>query len=359
MNRVAPVSTIPSAIMASPKWFVLLVALVLVALIGWFDHVTGWELDASALYVLPITLVVSKMDRRPSYAFAMLCALIWWLAQIESHPYQTTWGFALAVVTMSFFFAVVVAAGAAIKAQWELARARIKMLERTQHLENEIHHASEQEQQRIGRELHDGLCQTLAGIAALSATLSSRLVAGSRSEASVAAAEITQLLNDAIGEARDLAHGLGPVGQQETDLPAVLEHLALNVQHRFRVFCRLECDGPFPELGREVVSHLLRIAQEALNNAVAHGRAEHIEIRLGGADGEGLLSVRDDGVGIPDAALQGDGIGLNTMAYRAHLIGGSLEVQRQHPHGTSVTCVFTLPATPDALENPDRGRNDN
>ena len=359
MNRAASVSTFPSVMMASPKWFVLLVALVLVALIGWFDYVTPWELNVSALYVLPIALVAFRTDRRLSFAFAMLCAVIWWLAQIESYPYQTTWGFALAVVTVSFYFAVVAAAGAAVKAQWELSRARIKMLERTQHLENEIRHASEQEQQRIGRELHDGLCQTLAGIAALSATLSSRLFVGFQSGASAAAAEITKLLNEAIGEARDLAHGLGPVAQQETDLPAVLENLALNVQHRFDVPCSLVCDGPFPGLGREVVSHLLRIAQEALNNAVAHGRVERIEIGLSSADGEGLLSIRDDGVGIPDAALQGGGIGLATMAYRARLIGGSFDVQRHSPHGTAVTCVFPLPATPIAPENPDRGRNDN
>ena len=359
MNRVASVSTFPSAMMDLPKWFVLLVALVLVALIGWFDYATGWELDASALYVLPIMMVAFRMDWRLSYAFAMLCTVIWWLAQIESHPYQTTWGFAVAVLTMSFYFVVVVAAGAAVKAQWELTRAQIKMLERAQHLEGEIHRASKQEQQRIGRELHDGLCQTLAGIAALSATLSNRLFASSRSDASAAAAEITKLLNEAIGETRDLAHGLDPVGQQETDLPTVLEHLALNIQHRFHVSCSLECDGLFPGLGREVVSHLLRIAQEALNNAVAHGQVERIEISLSGADGEGLLSVRDDGVGIHDAALQGDGIGINTMAYRARLIGGSLEIQRRSPHGTAVTCVFPLPATPDAPEYPDRAHHDN
>jgi two-component system sensor kinase FixL len=192
------------------------------------------------------------------------------------------------------------------------------------------------------------LCQTLAGIAALSATLSSRLFASSQSDASAAAAEITKLLDEAIGEARDLAHGLGPIGQQETDLPAVLERLAQNVEHRFRVSCGLECDRFFPGLGRDVVSHLLRIAQEALNNAVAHGQVQRIEISLSGADGEGLLSVRDDGVGIADTALQGDGMGLNTMAHRARLIGGSLDVQRHSPHGTAVTCVFPLPATPDA-----------
>jgi signal transduction histidine kinase len=357
-NRAASVSNFLSVMMALPKWFALLTALVLVGLIGWLDYVTGWEWDASTFYALPITLIVFRTDRRLGFAFAMLCAVTWCLAQIESHPYQTSWGFALAVGSVLFYFAVVVVAVAAVKAQWELGRARIAMLERTQCLESEIRHASEQEQQRIGRELHDGLCQTLAGIAALSATLSRTLVAKSDAEASAAVAEITKLLNAAIGEARDLAHGLGPVGRQKTDLPAALEHLALNVQHRFRVSCSLKCDGPFPGLGGEVVGHLQRIAQEALNNAVAHGRVQRIEICLSGANGEGLLSVRDDGVGIPEAALQGDGMGFETMAYRARLIGGSLEVQRVAPHGTAVTCVFPLLETRDILENLDYARND-
>jgi signal transduction histidine kinase len=358
MNRAASLGTLRSVMTALPTWLVLLVALSLVAVIGWFDYVTGWEVDASALYVLPIALVVFRTDRQFSFAFAMLCAVIWWLAQIDSHPYKTTFGFALAVVTRLFFFAVVVAAGAAVKAQWELSRARIRMLERTLHLENAIHHTSEQEQQRIGRELHDGLCQSLAGIAALSETLATRLFASQQADASAAAAEITELLNETIGEARDLAHGLGPIGQQGTDLPAVLEHLVVNVQHRFRVACSLECPGPFPGLGREVVAHLLRIAQEALNNAVAHGQVRRIEIRLSDADGQGLLSVRDDGVGIPDAPLRGEGIGLDTMAHRARLIGGSLAVQRQSPCGTAVSCVFPLPARPDAPDHPQRARHE-
>jgi len=358
MNRAGSVSNFLSVARALPKWFALLTALVLVGLIGWLDYVTGWEWDTSTFYALPITLIVFRTDRRLGFAFATLCAVTWCLAQIESHPYQTTWGFALAVGSVSFYFAVVVVAVAAVKAQWELGRARIATLERKQHLASEIRHASEQEQQRIGRELHDGLCQTLAGIAALSATLSRTLVAKSDGEASASAAEITKLLNAAICEARDLAHGLGPAGGQETDLPAALEHLALNVEHRFRVSCSLKCDGPFPGLVSEVVGHLQRIAQEALNNAVAHGRVQRIEICLSGANGEGLMSIRDDGVGIPEAALKGDGMGLETMAYRTRLIGGSLEVQRVAPHGTAVTCVFPLLQTRDTLENLDYANDD-
>ena len=118
----------------------------------------------------------------------------------------------------------------------------------------------------------------------------------------------------------------------------------------FRVACTFESEEPVPRLGQEVAAHLFRIAQEAVNNAVTHGRAERIEISLRGTDGEGRLSVRDNGVGLPDEARQGGGIGLHTMAYRARLIGGSLEVRRRTPRGTAVTCVFPLPATPETTD---------
>ncbi len=92
-----------------------------------------------------------------------------------------------------------------------------------------------------------------------------------------------------------------------------------------------------------VEAHLLRIAQEAVNNAVTHGRADRLAIRLSRTEGEGLLEVSDNGVGIPDDAPQGDGIGLRTMAYRARVIGGSLAVGRHSPGGTAIACAFPLP----------------
>jgi PAS domain S-box-containing protein len=218
-------------------------------------------------------------------------------------------------------------------------------------LEREILEVVDREKERLGRELHDGLCQTLAGIAALSSTLSKTLAANSEFVASAAAADINELLNEAIGEARDLARGLGPVGLGRTGFDAALEALALNVQHRFRISCTLECDRPVLRPGREVEAHLFRIAQEAVNNAVTHGRAKRIDIGLSAKDGAGLLSVRDDGVGLPEESRHAEGIGLHTMAYRARLIGGSLDVRRRSPRGTAVTCSFPLPAIRDGGAN--------
>lgn len=224
---------------------------------------------------------------------------------------------------------------------------------RLKRLEHEVLEIVDRERERLGRELHDGLCQTLAGIAALSSTLSRRLAASSQSGASAEAAEIARLLNETIGQTRDLARGLGPVDLRAARLDEALEALALNVRQLFRVSCIVGCDRAFPRLARKVEAHLFRVAQEAVNNAVAHGRADRIEIGLRSKGRTGLLSVRDNGVGVPEETPGSDGIGLRTMAYRARLIGGSLDVRRRARHGTAVTCSFSLAETTDTGETED------
>ena len=226
---------------------------------------------------------------------------------------------------------------------------------RQKRLEHEIVEIADREKERLGCELHDGLCQSLAGIAALGSTLSRKLAAEFASDASAAAAEITKLLGEAISQARELARGLAPLGLHQTGLPIALETLGCNLS-RFRVFCTVECNCPSLGLDDEVEGHLFRIAQEAVNNAVTHGRADRIDIGLRCKKGRGLLSVSDDGVGLPEPASKPDGIGLHTMAYRARQIGGSLEVQRRSGGGTVVVCAFPLPDAPEAGRGRDRVR---
>ena len=219
--------------------------------------------------------------------------------------------------------------------------------------EREILEIPDREQERLGRELHDGLCQTLAGISALSSTLSRKLarlgapasIADGQTAAADAAAEITWLLNEAIGEARDMARGLGAVGLSEDGLETALETLALDVRHLFRASSTFVCDRPLGRLDREAERHLFRIAQEAVNNAVAHGKAKRIEIRLGAKGGDGLLTILDNGVGLPERPCPTGGIGLHNMAYRARLIGGRIEVRRRSRGGTTVLCAFPLSGT--------------
>ena len=125
-------------IQRQPTWLVLLEALVLVGLIGWVDHVTVWDLNCFVLYAAPIILVAWKTGWRLGFVFAFLCAATDWVADNGGNPYQTHWGFVLAVAGEFFYFSILVVAVTAVKGRRELDRMRIETLERAQSLER--HH---------------------------------------------------------------------------------------------------------------------------------------------------------------------------------------------------------------------------
>jgi signal transduction histidine kinase len=329
----------------SPR-LVLLATVALVGMIGWLDHFTQPEWSFFAPFAIPIALATWQLGPRAGFPVAALCAVAYWLADMGNNTFNTNWGFALSVFGRWLYFSVLVVAVAALKARREHDGARIESLERMHELERAILEVADREKERLGRELHDGVCQTLAGIAALSTTLSRKLAAHAETTGSANAAALADLLHEAIAEVRDVAHGLGPLGLQKAGLDGALDSLAVNLHQRLHVACTFQCARPFARLPREVELHLFRIAQEAVNNAVAHGRAERIEIGLSCSDGQAVLSVQDDGVGLPPEPTRRRGIGLETMALRADLLGGSLEVRQRAPHGTTLRCTFPLPATP-------------
>lgn len=224
--------------------------------------------------------------------------------------------------------------------------------------EREIIEIADREKERLGLELHDGLCQSLAGIAALSSALSRRLAAHAGTTESAAAAEISQLLNEAIHQARDLAHGLSPIGLNIVGLQGALETLSFNTEQWFNITCTLTYDCSFPRLHHEVEGHLFRIAQEAVNNAVKHGQTERVEISLCINDKKGMMIIRDNGEGMSENPGDSNGIGLHTMFYRTRLIGGSLKVRQHKPRGMAVICVFPLTETYELLEDMDDAYND-
>jgi DNA-binding NarL/FixJ family response regulator/two-component sensor histidine kinase len=226
--------------------------------------------------------------------------------------------------------------------QFEITARDIR---REELLERQVLAIADREKERLGRELHDGVCQSLAGIAALTKGLSRRMAASAQPGPAAEADEIVQLLSEAIGEVRHLARCLGPVSLNGAGLVGGLEALARNVSHMYRASCKFVWDGHCPGLCEEAVTHLMRIAQEAVRNAVAHGRADHIDICLECAEGSGLLSIRDNGVGLSEDVRDHHGIGLHTMNYRARAIGGALTLSRRPEGGTVVACAFP-PASP-------------
>ena len=213
---------------------------------------------------------------------------------------------------------------------------------RQKRLEQEIIGALDRERERMGRELHDGLCQDLAGIAALGSTLARKLAVTAAAE-SAAAREIAKLLGQTIRNARDLARGLDPLNLHEIGLAASLADFCANTTELFGIPCGFKC-GPAPrEVAADHLIHLYRIAQEAVSNAIAHGRAGRIDVSLVFRGDQGVLTIADDGVGIPDELGHHPGIGLHTMAYRALQIRASFDLGRRSPRGTVATCHFPLP----------------
>ena len=223
--------------------------------------------------------------------------------------------------------------------------------------ERETFEIVDRERARLGRDMHDGLCQTLAGIAGLSATLSKKLAATNQSASQAHADEISQLLKSAIGDARDMAVGLDPVGIDSIGLDGALGTLAVNVRHLFRVSCHTVIDNYPANSDGQAETQLFRIAQEAINNAVTHGSADWILIQLVYRNNEGILSVEDNGRGLPDDHSHSKGMGLRTMAYRADHIQASLDVRQREAGGTTVICTF--PLTTQKLENIGNDHNDN
>ena len=203
-------------------------------------------------------------------------------------------------------------------------------------LEKEILEISEREQRRIGQDLHDGLCQHLAGIELMSQVLEQKLVRRSK-DAATRAGDISRNVRDAIGHTRLLARGLSPVTLESEGLMSALHELALNTEKIFRVACRFECDPPVLVSDFPAASHLFRLAQEAVSNAIKHGKAKRILIQLKQERGRMILSIIDNGSGFPPQIPKSKGMGLRIMQSRAGMIGGTLVFGRNAGGGASVT----------------------
>ncbi len=206
-------------------------------------------------------------------------------------------------------------------------------------LERGIAEISSLEQQRIGRELHDVLGQNITGISFLSKILEQKLHSLALPQAQEAA-EIGRLAALTNKQARTLARGLSPVGLTAADFEARINELAAGVQEVFSISCACQCDSHVRIPDDDAAVHLYRIAQEAVNNAVKHGRARNILIQLTEQDGRGMLMVQDDGRGMPEDADKHDGMGLQIMNYRASAVGGQLRIRSNANRGTVVICTF-------------------
>lgn len=204
-------------------------------------------------------------------------------------------------------------------------------------IQRQLLQIGDREQVRLAQDLHDGLGQHLIGVSFLLQPLRGRL-AGDPAAAQLD--EVERLVGEAIDQTRDLVRNLHSRTLEAAGLTAALGELAAHVARVFRVECRVDDRaGVEPSAASRI--HLHRIVREAVLNAARHARATTIAIELARDGGELAVAVRDDGVGLH--APPTGGMGLHLMAYRARLLGATLQIAAG-PRGTTVTCRVPLDA---------------
>jgi signal transduction histidine kinase len=221
---------------------------------------------------------------------------------------------------------------------------RLETQRRLERLEEEVLHISENERRRIGQDLHDGICQRLVGIELLVEVLEQKVARKSKALAAQLA-DIARHVREVAGQTRSLSHGLSPLVLGAEGLNETLRELAESTEDLFLVNCRFASEEPVRIEDYGAATHLYRIAQEAVTNAIKHGKAANIEIRLDERDAHIVLSVTDDGRGLGHLAPDKYGMGLHIMQYRANQISAKLKIDSRPEGGVTVVCLLPKAST--------------
>src|SRR5262249_22767923 len=240
-----------------------------------------------------------------------------------------------------------------------VANAELKNeIERRKGLEGDILSVSDREQQRLGQELHDGLCQHLTAVAFMARSVALRLKNHRVIDASDID-KIAELVNDAATDTRDLSRALHRLDVDSAGLVDALQDLV--DREIWRIPCRLVVKPSFRINDDVAAAQLFRIAREAVINANKHAQASEIVLRLAGSPEGMVLRVTDNGIGVANQPKLKTGLGFHIMNYRTQLIGGRLEITcPKDGRGTCVSCYLpnhaSNPRKSGARENGGRRR---
>lgn len=214
-------------------------------------------------------------------------------------------------------------------------------------LEREVVAAVGEERRRLGRDLHDGLCQHLAGLSLLVGSLVHRASSvGSHPLDAAALEQVGELIERALRESKQIARALHPIALEADGIAGALDDLAHSIVALYRIPCCAEVDLGDGQPSMPTATELFRIAQEAASNAARHSGATKIRIRLMGDHEHLFLTVADDGVGMGrgSASAGGGGMGLRIMEHRANVLGAQLRIHTSAAGGTTVCCELSLAA---------------
>ena len=318
--------------------------LVLLAGVGYVDYITGYDLTLLVFYLLPILFVLRYAGTAFAFVMAVLAAFVWLLADVAAgQRYQDflipIWNTA---IRMSGFVMVVILFSTRnhlkklVEQGTEKLRAEIRERSR---LEKELLEIAESEQRRIGHDLHDSLGQHLTATALAGKILAKKLASKSAVEPATAD-RVVAMVEEAIDLTRNLARTLHPMELGVDGLGDALHNLAGNMSKAFGVSCRFHQSGTVVLKDPKAGIHFYRIAQEAVTNAIRHGRARNIVVSLDAAGENIMLSVADDGSGLKADARIKKGMGLRIMDYRAGMIGATFDIQNLPSGGVRAVCVL-------------------
>lgn len=328
------------------RWVLVSLCLSVVVVIGAIDYATGNEFSFSVFYLLALGLAAWYLGKGFAYFISVFSVVISLAGDLAtpahySNVFVPVWN---AFIVLVFYLVVVVlltrlrglTKGLEVRVRERTTALTEEMAER-ERLERELLQISEREQSRIGRDIHDSLGQLLTGAALAGQVLEEKLSARKIPEAADAT-KVVDLVEDGIALCRQLAKGLHPIEMDAGGLMQALEELAETSAEVFQIGCRFECESPVLIKESAVAGHLYRIAQEALTNAIKHGKAKEVVIRLESVEEGTELQIRDNGSGLPNIVPRSTGMGLRIMAHRASMIGADFSIHRGEPDGTVVSC---------------------
>lgn len=346
-----------------PKVIVIGGIATMMLLIATFDYVTTTDVSIAAFYLIPISLAAVTLGGRSALVVAPLSIIAWWASgKLADDDDFRLGNFILwwnALVQFAVDLLVIWALTSLRELQRNLeVRAReraavlVQEIAERERLQRELLEVSEREQRRIGQDLHDGLCQHLAGTALAAQVLSEKLAARHANETSDAE-DVVELVGQSIGLSHRIANGLHPVEMDPEGLMHALAQFADTASELYAVRCRFAPTGTVLVHDSRVAENLYRIAQEALRNAVKHGDAKTVTIRLFTLRGQPALTVTDDGVGFGPAEAAKTGMGLRIMRHRAQAVGAQFAIDAGETGGMVVSVLPQPIAATKALENAD------
>jgi signal transduction histidine kinase len=319
--------------------------LLLVALIGYGDYREGYENSMLLLYLIPIAIATWYNGITLGVAIAALSVAAFVISDLAAGiPSVGVWNIATSFLYYIVFVVLLSRCRHLLNDMHRQVEEQTADLRREiaarKGLEHKIADVAEDERRRLGRELHDSLCQHLTGTALKAQTVVSQLQ-GSDNPALENARKVVSLVDRGIDIAREIARGLFSSELEGEGLICALDVLAKSTSHEHKIDCRFHHNGEVT-IPPEKATQLYWIAREAVRNAVTHAHPTRIAIGLTRARDQIELFVEDDGTGIPSSDGTRNGIGLIVMTQRAELAGGRLSTERSDFGGAAVRCILSL-----------------